>query len=531
MVVTRDVHESGQFVEEPSGAVHGTGLTVFSSSANMHTVEPTMSPLAPPPESRVHPRNAQPLRPSGRYVLYWMTAARRPGWNHALDQAVVLAQSLDRPLVVLEGLGLRYPFPSQRHHRFVLDGMAWNARAVQARGATHISHVARTPGDGRGLLHTLSAQACAVVTDRTATPFLRRLGAAADRAPVQALAVDSVGLLPLSASGRAFPTAHGFRRHLQRTLPAHLAHAPHPDPLAVVQLPGNPDLPDLSPWGVGIGGLPADLDLAALPIDPAVGPVETEGGAGAAQACWRRFLDGRLGAYAEGRNHPDDDGASGLSPWLHHGHISPWQLLAELGAAHGWHPASLEAGGSGSRTGWWGLPPGPESFLDELVTWREVGQALAWHVPDAHTWGSLPAWARATLEAHQADPRPEVYDRATLERAGTDDPIWNAAQRQLVQTGRMHNYLRMLWGKKVLQWTADPREALQTLLYLNDKYALDGRDPNTLAGVGWIFGRFDRAWGPERPIFGKVRYMTSASTARKLRLKGYLQTWGPPAGP
>jgi deoxyribodipyrimidine photo-lyase len=433
---------------------------------------------------------------------------------------------------VLEGLGLRYPYPSVRHHRFLLDGMAHNAAELSARNVTCVTHVASQPGAGRGLLHTLSAQACALVTDQTAMPFLRGLAGCAARAPVQAIAVDSVGLLPLSATPRAFPTAHGFRRHLQRTLPAHLEHAPHPDPTAAVALPSDPALPDLGPWAadVGIGGLPAGLDpsdLSRLPIDQGVGAVSCRGGAGAAVERWRGFLRDDLPGYAEGRNHPDDDGASGLSPWLHHGHISPFQILAELGEAAGWHPASLTPGGKGSRTGWWGLPPGQEAFLDELVTWREVGQSFVWHTPDAHTWASLPDWARATLEAHAADPRPELYDRDTLEQARTDDEIWNAAQRQLVTTGRMHNYLRMLWGKKVLQWSAHPHDALETLLYLNDKYALDGRDPNTLAGVGWVFGRFDRAWGPERPIFGKIRYMTSQSTARKLRLRRYLQTWAP----
>ena len=163
--------------------------------------------------------------------------------------------------------------------------------------------------------------------------------------------------------------------------------------------------------------------------------------------------------------------------------------------------------------------------MDEVVTWREVGQGFLWHVPNADEFDTLPSWALASLELHSADERPILYSVDELERAETHDPIWNAAQRQLVRSGRMHNYLRMLWGKKVLQWSRHPREAFATLLYLNDKYALDGRDPNSVSGVAWVFGRFDRAWGPERPIFGKVRYMTSESTARKLKLKRYLARW------
>lgn len=486
-----------------------------------------MTPPSLAPTTRIHPLNARRPRPEAAYVLYWTTAYRRSGWNHALDHAVTLAHRWGRPLVVLEGLGLRYPYPSPRHHRFVLEGMADTAAALRARGVTVISHVESAPGDGRGLLHTLSTQACAVVVDLAATPFLRRIAQSAAAAPAEAVAVDSVGLLPISVSDRPFPTAHAFRRHLHRTLPGHLGASPHPDPAAAVALPQDPELPDLSAWTLADPVTLAGRDLTQLPLDPDVAVVDERGGPVAALACWRRFLESGLETYADGRNHPDADGASGLSPYLHHGHISVHQMLSELGEVHDWSPDALTPGGRGSRTGWWGLPPGPEAFLDQVVTWRELGQVLAWHVPDAHMWQSLPAWARTTLEAHADDPRPERYSRDELERAETDDPVWNAAQRQLVGSGRMHNYLRMLWGKKVLQWSPTPQEALETLLYLNDKYALDGRDPNTLAGVGWVFGRFDRAWGPERPIFGKVRYMTSQNTARKLRVRRYLERWGP----
>ena len=483
------------------------------------------------PASRIRVLNDRDPDPGKPYVLYWMTTARRTGWNHALDHAVHLASTIGKPLVVFEALGLRYPYPSVRHHQFVLDGMAENAAALRSRGATVLTAVATRIGSTKNLLHTLSAHSCAVITDETAFPFLRGLARQAARAPVHAVAVDSIGTLPLSAATRAFPTAHSFRRHLQKSLPAHLHAAPHPDPLGAVDLPGTPVLPDLSPWAsvVGHNGLPDDLDLASLPLDHSVGATACRGGSAAAVERWRDFLESRLDHYADGRNHPDDAGSSGLSPWLHHGHFSTFQALSEIGERYDWHPDMLTPGGRGSRTGWWGLPAGPEAFLDEIITWREVGQVFAWHEPVAHEWDTLPAWARTTLDAHANDPRPETYDRETLEAADTADPIWNAAQRELVRTGRMHNYLRMLWGKKVLQWSDTPQQALETLLYLNDKYALDGRDPNTLAGVGWVFGRFDRAWGPERPIFGKTRYMTSDSTARKLRLRRYLERWGPAA--
>jgi deoxyribodipyrimidine photo-lyase len=150
-----------------------------------------------------------------------------------------------------------------------------------------------------------------------------------------------------------------------------------------------------------------------------------------------------------------------------------------------------------------------------------------WHRADYDRYESLPAWALATLGAHASDPRPQLYSLAQFEAGDTHDPIWNAAQRELVETGRIHNYLRMLWGKKILHWSASPREALEIMIVLNDRYALDGRDPNSYSGISWVLGRYDRAWGPERPVFGKIRYMSSAATRRKLRLNAYLQRFGP----
>jgi deoxyribodipyrimidine photo-lyase len=166
-----------------------------------------------------------------------------------------------------------------------------------------------------------------------------------------------------------------------------------------------------------------------------------------------------------------------------------------------------------------------EAFLDQLITWRELGHATAAFLPRYDSFETLPDWARRTLARHARDPRPERYELPELLEARTADPLWNAAQRQLLREGRLHNYLRMLWGKRILEWSASPEEALATMLELNDRLALDGRDPNSVAGVCWILGRYDRAWGPERPIFGTVRYMSSRNTARKLRLTEYLERY------
>jgi deoxyribodipyrimidine photo-lyase len=187
-----------------------------------------------------------------------------------------------------------------------------------------------------------------------------------------------------------------------------------------------------------------------------------------------------------------------------------------------WTPDALGERTRGERSGFWKMSPSAEAFIDQLLTWREVGFNYCAHQRDYKSFASLPNWAQKTLTEHKRDPRPIRYSRAQLRAAQTYDPIWNAAQRELLKEGRMHNYLRMLWGKKILEWSKTPEQALATAIYLNDRYALDGRDPNSYSGILWCFGRYDRAWGPVRPIFGTIRYMSSASTDKKLWLANYL---------
>ena len=238
----------------------------------------------------------------------------------------------------------------------------------------------------------------------------------------------------------------------------------------------------------------------------------------------------RLARYPEARNHPDDGGGSGLSPYLHFGHVSPHEVFAAVAEREGWSAERLAARASGRRAGWWGMSEAAEAFLDQLVTWRELGFNFAAHRDDGERYESLPPWALATLARHAADPRPHVYTLEQLESAQTHDPLWNACQTQLVREGTIHGYLRMLWGKKVLEWSPSPAAAFATLVELNNRWALDGRDPNSASGIAWCLGRYDRPWGPERPIFGTVRYMSSANTARKLRLARYLARYGDGAG-
>jgi deoxyribodipyrimidine photo-lyase len=281
-------------------------------------------------------------------------------------------------------------------------------------------------------------------------------------------------------------------------------------------------------WPAADTGLLArTASLAALPIDHTVTPTALRGGTTAGERALAQFLASALPSYATGRNDLEQDVTSGLSPYLHFGHISAHAVVHAVLRQEGWlgHFAGRS---SGAREGWWGVGPAAEAFLDQVVTWRELGfNMCALRPQDYATYESLPAWARATLAAHADDEREHVYTLAAFESGRTHDPLWNAAQGQLVREGRIHNYLRMLWGKKILEWSASPEEALAVMIELNNKYALDGRDPNSYSGIFWTLGRYDRAWGPERPVFGTVRYMSSANTARKMRVKPYIARYAP----
>jgi deoxyribodipyrimidine photo-lyase len=342
--------------------------------------------------------------------------------------------------------------------------------------------------------------------------------------------VDSNGIVPLGAADRSFQMAFHFRRWLQRELPRHLPEDQFPaeEPLKDLRLPGIRKLPRQigERWPqADLRRLSANGGLGQLPIDHAVAPVVTTGGHVAARTRLRDFVGRKLDQYEDDRNAPDTDGSSGLSPYLHFGHIGAHEVFRAVVAGQDWSPSLVSAKVTGKAKGWWGLRPAAESFLDELITWRELGYIHCRQHHNFDRYDSLPEWSRKTLEKHSNDPRPHVYSLAQLEAAQTHDPLWNAAQRQLLTEGRIHNYMRMLWGKKILEWSESPQEALEVLIELNNKYALDGRDPNSYSGIFWTLGRYDRPWGPERPIFGTVRYMSSESTRRKLDVQGYLNRY------
>jgi deoxyribodipyrimidine photo-lyase len=481
------------------------------------------------PQNRIRDVNDAPVRSDRSYVLHWMTAFRRVEDNHALDRAFEWCRELDKPLLVLEALRVAYPHASARLHRFVLDGMAENRARFAEAGIAYLPYVERAEGEGKGLLAALAEDAAVVTTDDYPTFFHPRMIAAAGRQlDVRLEAVDAHGLLPMRLAPREFPTARGFRTFSQQELPRALRQRP------VARLEDQPTVGRATVseavaarWSFATADALADTDalVASLPVDPSVSPTEERGGAEAGLARWQRFLEHGFGDYADGRNQPDEDGSSGMSPYLHFGFVGPHRLFDDVAEKAGWTLGDQAPKATGKRDDFWNMGPAAEALLEQLTVWRELSINGAHRRDDLQSLSALPNWAQKTLAEHADDPRPELYSLEELEGAETSDEIWNAAQRQLVGEGRIHNYLRMLWGKKILQWSPTPEAALERMLLLNDRYALDGRDPNSYAGITWVLGRYDRAWGPERPIFGKVRYMTSDSTRRKLRLKKYLARW------
>ncbi len=484
------------------------------------------------PTVRVRDLTDRPIRTDGTHVVYWMVGFRRPRWNFALQHAAAHAAELGKPLLILEALRVGYPWASDRLHQFILDGMRAHAKHFASKNVLYFPYVELAEGDGSGLLAALVKDACVVVSDDYPTFFIPKMQeAAASRINVRFEVVDSNGLLPMRANEKVFSRAFDFRRHLQRELPKHFEAMPLVDPLKGLSKISSKEADALlgearKKWGVASKDTLGGSTLGSLPIDHSVPAVDLEGGFEAGEQRMNEFLSTGIDRYAEERNHPDADAASGLSPWLHFGHVSTHQIFDELTKNEGWAEDSVSEKVNGAREGWWGMSANAEAFLDELVTWREVGFNMCAHRSDYDQYESLPNWARETLAEHEEDARDHLYSLEQFESSETHDPIWNAAQTELRETGRLQNYMRMLWGKKILEWSATPRNALATMVELNNKYALDGRDPNSYSGIFWVLGRYDRAWGPERPIFGKIRYMSSDNTKRKLRMAGYLDRFG-----
>ena len=475
----------------------------------------------------------------GYYILYWMQASVRSEYNHALEYAIELANKVKKPLFVFFGITENFPEANLRHYYFLLEGLAEAETGLKKR---KIKLICRFCDPSKEVI-SLSNKACAVVCDRGYLRVQKQWRKhAAENIKCAVYQVESEAIVPVNeASDKEEFAARTLRPKITKKLEKYLI-APPVNKVDISSLGLNieADRPDIDNSGTrssaavkGSGvsrvrGLEAiseiggknlsghnngiiDLsDIGALitkmsSIDRSVfrSPY-FKGGEAAALAATEDFIDNRLDTYDTMRNDPALNHLSHLSPYLHFGHISPLKIAMAIKNSKA--PAEAK-----------------EKFLEELIVRRELSFNFCEynHRYDSH--GSLPDWAVQTLDNGAKDKRPYIYETADLEYARTHDHCWNAAQLQMIVSGKMHNYMRMYWGKKIIEWTPDFRTAYKTALYLNNKYNLDGRDPNSFAGVAWCFGKHDRPW-TRRPIFGSIRYMNEAGLKRKFDMEAYIES-------
>lgn len=454
-----------------------------------------MFALHPMLEERVRPLNA--LEPRiGKWVVYWMRTAVRAQENPALDVAIAVGNALELPVLVYHGLSERYPFASDRHHRFILEGAQDVALGLERRGVRHVMHVER-PGHRGAHLLALAAEAALVVTEdmpveplRTWTERLARR----NLAPVWC--VDTACVVPMQRVPKAFTRAFRYRQATEELREERLG------------LPWEDLSPRVSPDESALPFEPVDLQrvslsalIASCDIDHSVGPVpHTRGGTRAGKARWASFVRHGLRSYAHRRNDALLDGVSRMSAYLHYGQVSPMYIARQC----------VRNGSSGAR-----------KFLDELLIWRELSYSWCFHTPVHDTLDAIPGWARESLKRETSTQRPVLPPPEALARGMVGEPLWDAAQASLRIHGELHNNVRMTWGKALLQWTAGPEEALAQLLALNNRFALDGRDPCSYGGLLWCLGQFDRPFSPPQPIFGAVRARSLAQHAERLDVDAY----------
>jgi deoxyribodipyrimidine photo-lyase len=457
--------------------------------------------------ARVHViREAQTLG-DRRYVLYWCQLTHRVPFNHALQAAVALGNHLQKPVVCYHALRPDYPHASDRFHAFVLDGLVEFGQAMRAAGIPYWLELPRRPEEHRPRLGELGRHAAAVVSDwHPSFVIPNHLAAAARVLDCPLFAIDASCVVPARRIPSAQVGAYALRPKLRKLWPSYLQQRPSGQAPAQATAAARLECP----FAEAEPPEKLRLELETFAIDHSVPPVTGRpGGRARALVELRHFVAHGLAHFDTARNLPSGAHNSGLSAALHFGLLYAGEVAQ----------AALEAFGPEH--------PGVASFLEELLVRRELAFNYCLYTPPPQQLRltSLPPWAQATLAAHATDARPHLYSQAQLDRGETEDPLWNAAQHQLRAEGRIHGYLRMLWGKKVLEWSPSPQEALDRMAFLNDRYALDGRDAVSVGNFMWVLGLHDRPF-QERPILGKVRPMSSLRTAEKVDLAPYLERWG-----
>ena len=451
---------------------------------------------------RVTVRRAGTPDPSGRCVVYWMQRAQRALDNPALDVAVAAANALDQPVVIFFAPVPFYPHANLRHYAFLAQGIPDTAARARKRG---IGYVLRRHPEHSLVKFCEEVKASLVVGDENPMRepnHWREL--ATKKLSVPLWTVDADVIVPSKLLEKEQYAARIIRPRLKARFEQFLEPLRNPKAKVEWEQPrGLKALPD-----DGSFNLTEDWNG----LDRSVQPADSFGG-GTAEALklLREFVSHKLAHYPERHGKPELDGTSRLSPYLHFGHIGP-------------HTVALAVENSDAPRA------AKDDFLDQLLTWRELSINFVHFHPLSDSIESAPDWAHRTLAKHAHDQRPVIYSREQLEHAATNDELWNAAQRQMLHAGWMHNYMRMYWAKKILEWSPSPAVAYQTCVYLNDKYFLDGRDPDGYAGIAWsIAGKFDRPWF-ERPIFGTIRYMSGNAARKKFDADKYIEQMAELAG-
>jgi hypothetical protein len=450
-----------------------------------------------------------PIRPDGEFVLYWMHHAVRSHENPAIDTALSLAANLKLPLLVYQGLGGRHPFNSDRHHMFIMQGAREVQQRLRERHVVHafcLGHNQTRPSP----LTALARRAALVITEEfPAPPFPQWTRMLAGRVNTAVWVVDCTCIIPMQSIKRSFARAYAFRNHTQKEYERRLRRPWQDVTVAADMFKGHYGFDAIDLASADLAELCAQCD-----IDHTIPPVvHTPGGSSAGYARWEKFKGQGLKGYARLRNDATVEfpqGVSRLSAYLHHGHVSPFRIARE---------AALD----GSK--------GAAKFLDELLIWRELAHNFCFYHSNPETLDVLPKWAFKTLAQHQHDPRQALYSWERLYRGRTDDALWDAAQKSLRIHGELHNNVRMTWGKAFLKWTSNPQKALDLMIDLNHRLALDGNDANSYGGLLWCLGLFDRPFKPERPVIGTLRPRSTKDHARRLDMAVYAaKIKGPVAG-
>jgi deoxyribodipyrimidine photo-lyase len=436
---------------------------------------------------RIRELNFKPLK-KGDYVLYWMQASQRAEYNHALEYSIQRANKLKVPVVVLFGITDNYPDANLRHYYFMLEGLVDAQKKLQRRG---IKFIVKHQSPEKAAVE-LSDRACLLVVDTGYTHIQSRWRTyTAKNINCSMIEVETNLIVPVwEASDKENFSAGTFRPRITAKLDYYLKKVRHRKPLY--------DSLSIRIGSFDINNI--DEAVSRLDIDRSVKQTRFKGGTNEAKRLLTEFIKKKLDLYPVKRNDPNQDVTSHMSPYLHFGQISPLYI-------------ALRVIDSNSK--------GKEAYLEELIVRRELSHNYVFYNNKYDKYVSLPPWAKNTLNFHGRDKREYIYSLQDFEGAKTHDAYWNAAQKEMVLTGKMHGYMRMYWGKKILEWSKNPKEGFKIALYLNDKYELDGRDPNGYAGVAWCFGKHDRAWS-ERMVFGKIRYMNAKGLKRKFNADKYV---------